>query len=212
MKFYTYWRSTAAYRVRIALKLKGLETAEHFIHLSRNGGEQFSDDYKNINPQALVPSLVLDDGRVLTQSMAILEYLEESYPDPPILPSDRYERAEVRAASQLITSDIHPINNLRVGQYLKSTFGHDQDDVIIWMRHWMNLGFSAFQEMIRGDTEFCFSSRPGMADICLVAQLYNGHRWGASLDRFPRLLDIENACLATDAFAQSVPENQPDSE
>ena len=212
MKFYTYWRSTAAYRVRIGLKLKGIQVTDYSIHLTRDGGDQFKTDYATINPTSLVPALELDDGRVLIQSLAILDYLEETFPSPALLPAEPFERAQVRAAAQIIACDIHPINNLRIGQYLKSDHGQTQDDVVRWMCHWMDLGLASFEKVILPDTKFCFGDAPGLADICLVAQLYNAHRWGAAVDKVPRLLQIEKNCLEVPAFAESVPEVQPDSE
>ncbi len=207
MKLYSYWRSTTSYRVRIALHLKGL--AFDTIPVDLVKGEQRADAYQGVNPGKGVPTLVLDDGTVLTQSLAILEYLDQAHPDPALLPADPVERAKVQAAAQVIALDVHPVNNLRVGQKLKA-MGHDQDDVVAWMNHWMREGFTAFQAMIRPDTKFCFGDTPGLADLCLVAQLYNAHRWGTNLTPFKRLTEIEQLCLALPAFDAARPENQPD--
>jgi len=212
MILYTYWRSSAAYRVRIALNLKGLSAEQRSVHLVRDDGEQHRAEYLALNPSGVVPTLVLDDGTALTQSMAILEYLDERHPDPGLLPADPLARARVRAASQQIASDIHPINNLRVGQYLRGTLGQDQGAVTAWMNHWMERGLSAFQALIDPATPFCFGERPGLADLCLVPQLYNARRWGADMGGLKRLSEIEAACLALPAFADARPEVQPDAE
>ena len=210
MKLYTYWRSSAAYRVRIGLGLKELAYEARTIDLVREGGEQLGTEFRAVNPNALVPALELDDGRVLTQSLAILEYLDELQPTPPLLPADRIERARVRAAAQLIACDVHPVNNLRVTTYLKTELGHDQDDVVRWMRHWMSLGLEALTATIAPSERFCFGDTPTLADLCLVPQLYNARRWGLELKGLGRLVAIEEACLAMQAFAQATPEAQPD--
>lgn len=207
MKLYSYWRSTTSYRVRIALGLKGL--AYETVSINLVAGEQSEAAYMSVNPGAGVPSLVLDDGTVLTQSMAILDWLEEAHPAPAILPADPVARARVRAAALGIATDVHPVNNLRVGAKLKG-MGHSQDDVTAWMNDWMERGFRAFQGLIEPDGPFCFGDAPGLADICLVPQLYNAHRWGCDLAPFGRLTDIEARCLALPAFAAALPENQPD--
>lgn len=207
MKLYSYWRSTTSYRVRIALHLKGIAFETLPVDLVK--GEQRSEAYQQINPGKGVPSLVLDDGTVLTQSLAILDYLDREYPNPALLPEDVLERARVQAASHVIALDVHPVNNLRIGQHLKS-IGHSQDDVVAWMVHWMNEGFTAFQSMIETDTKYSFGETPGLADICLVAQLYNAHRWGVDMAPFARLTAIETACLALPVFDAARPENQPD--
>jgi maleylacetoacetate isomerase len=209
---FTYWRSSAAYRVRIALNMKRIPFESAPIHLVRNGGEQLSPEYRKINPAAVVPALRIRDGLVLTQSLAILEYLEETHPDPMLLPGDALLRARVRAAAQLIASDIHPINNLRVAQYLKGKLGQSQEATTEWMRHWMQVGLSAYAELIDADAEFSFGDAPTLADICLVPQLYNARRWGATFERIGRLAEIERRCLSLDAFAAASPENQPDAE
>ena len=207
MKLYTYWRSTTAYRVRIALALKGIDYEPVAVDLV--AGKQHSPDYVELNPAHGVPTLVLDDGSVLTQSMAILEWLEESYPGPPMLPDHPSERARVRAAAAGIATDIHPVNNLRVVNQLKS-LGHSQADTVQWMNSWMTRGFTAFQSLIDPGTPYCFGDAPGLADICLVPQLYNAHRWGCDLAPFSRLTEIEQRCLVLPAFAVTIPENQPD--
>ncbi len=207
MKLYSYWRSTTSYRVRIALNLKGLQYESIPVNLVK--GEQSSSDYVSLNPGQGVPALVLDDGTVLTQSMAILDWLEETRPTPALLPQDPVERARVRAASLVIATDIHPVNNLRVVAKLKA-MGHSQDEAVAWMNDWMAKGFTAFGRMIGEDTPFCFGDTPGLADICLVPQLYNAHRWGLDLAPFKRLTEIESRCLALPAFDAARPENQPD--
>jgi len=212
VKLFTYWRSTAAYRVRIALQLKGLEVEHGPIHLVRGGGEQHTDAYRRINPAGSVPALVLDDGTAITQSLAIIAYLDETVPEPPLLPGSAVERALIRSAAELIACDIHPINNLRVGRYLREGLGHDQDAVIEWMRHWMRTGLTAFQQMIAPDTPFCFADRPTLADLCLVPQLYNARRWQMDLTVFERLVAIETRCLAMPAFVAARPEAQADAE
>ncbi|WP_420409778.1 maleylacetoacetate isomerase [Hoeflea sp.] len=207
MKLYTYWRSTTSYRVRIALNLKGL--AHQPIPVNLVAGEQKTVKFATINPGLGVPALELDDGTILTQSMAILDWLEETAPEPALLPLEPVERAEVRAAALVIATDIHPVNNLRVIGRLKA-MGHDQDACVDWMNDWMTMGFEAFAKMIRSDTPFCFGHSPGLADLCLVPQLYNAHRWGCDLSGFSRLTDIEQRCLALPAFDEARPENQPD--
>ena len=214
MKLYTFFRSSASYRVRIALNLKGLDYEQAPIHLRRGGGEQLKPSYKAINPQALVPALE-DEGQIFSQSLAIIEYLEERYPKPPLLPSDAAERAVVRSMALLIACEVHPIQNLRVLNHLKSDHKQSDDDTIRWARHWINLGFSALEQMIISVTDqgdFCFGKTPTMADICLVPQLANARRFGVDLSAYPKLLAIEAACISLPAFADAAPENQPDAE
>ncbi|OWU75112.1 maleylacetoacetate isomerase [Marinibacterium profundimaris] len=207
MTLYGYWRSTTSYRVRIALALKGIACKQLSVNLVT--GEQVAEGYARLNPAAGVPALVLDDGQVLTQSMAILEWLDETYPSPPLLPSDPLDRARVRAAALGIATDVHPVNNLRVVGRLRS-MGHGQGEAVAWMNDWMTRGFTAFSQLIRPDTPFCFGDRPGLADLCLIPQLYNAHRWGCDLAPFGRLTGIETRCLALEAFATARPEAQPD--
>jgi maleylacetoacetate isomerase len=207
MKLYSYWRSSTSYRVRIALNLKRI--AYETIPVDLVAGDQSAPGYAAVNPSQGVPTLVLDDGTVLTQSMAILEFLEESHPIPPILPREPVLRARVRAASLAVATDIHPLNNLRVIARLKA-MGHSQDEAVAWMVEWMARGFAAISRMIEPESPFCFGDTPTMADICLVPQLYNANRWGVDLSAFPRLVQIEERCLARPAFAAAHPDRQPD--
>lgn len=214
MKLYTFFRSSASYRVRIALNIKGLDYEQAPIHLRRGGGEQLKPAYKAINPQALVPALE-DEGQIFSQSLAIIEYLDERYPKPPLLPSDAAERAVVRSIALLIACEVHPIQNLRVLNHLKSDHKQSDDDTIRWARHWINLGFSALEQMINsvtGQEDFCFGKTPTMADICLVPQLGNARRFGVDLSAYPKLLAVESACMSLPAFANAAPEHQPDAE
>jgi maleylacetoacetate isomerase len=209
MKLYTYWRSSTSYRVRIALNLKGI--AYEAVSVDLVGGAQRHPDYAALNPGQGVPTLVLGDGTALTQSMAILDWLEETHPAPALLPPDPLSRAQVRAAALGIATDVHPVNNLRVVQRLKS-LGHSQAETVAWMNGWMQDGFAAFERLIRHDTPFCFGDTPGLAELCLVPQLYNAHRWGCDLAPFQRLREIEKRCLSLPAFDAARPENQPDAE
>ncbi|HZA55416.1 MAG TPA: maleylacetoacetate isomerase [Candidatus Udaeobacter sp.] len=214
MKLYTFFRSSASYRARIALNLKGLDYEQIPIHLRRGGGEQFSATYKAINPQALVPALE-DQGRTVTQSLAIIEYLEERYPNPPLLPADPADRAWVRSMALIIACEVHPIQNLRVLNYLKNEHKQSDDAVNNWARHWINLGLSALDQMVlRGaqPANFCAGDVPTVADICLVPQLANARRFGCDLSQFPTLLRIESHCAGLPAFANAAPEKQPDAE
>jgi maleylpyruvate isomerase len=214
MKLYTFFRSSASYRVRIALNLKGLTYEQIPIHLRRGGGEQFAVSYKAINPQALVPALD-DSGQILTQSLAIIEYLEERYPKPPLLPSDPAERARVRSMALIIACEIHPIQNLRVLVYLKNNLQQSDEDLNRWARHWIDLGLSALEQMTTSTPKrgkFCFGDTPTLADICLVPQLANARRFWGDLSAYPTLLQIEKACNALPAFANAAPEKQPDAE
>ncbi len=209
---YTYWRSSAAYRVRIGLELKGLAWEGRPVHLVRDGGEQHADAYAALNPQQLVPAL-LHEGHTFTQSLAILEYLDERYPQVPLLPADAVGRARVRSLAQLVACDIHPINNLRVMQYLERRLEAPADARTQWSLHWMADGFAAMEAMLAGSADtgvFCHGDRPGLADICLLPQLYNAHRFGLDLAPYPTLRRIEAACQALDAFERARPENQPD--
>ena len=214
MKLYTFFRSSASYRVRIALNLKGLTYEQIPIHLRRAGGEQFAVSYKAINPQGLVPTLD-DGGQILTQSLAIIEYLEERYPKPPLLPTDSADRARVRSMALIIACEIHPIQNLRVLVHLKNNLRQSEDDLNRWARHWIDLGLSALEQMTTSTPKrgkFCFGDTPTLADICLVPQLANARRFGCDLSAYPTLLQVETACNALPAFANAAPEKQPDAE
>lgn len=209
MILYSYWRSTTSYRVRIALNMKGLAYESREIDLV--AGAQRADDYAAINPSQGVPALVLDDGTVLTQSMAILDYLDRLMPEPALLPSDPVQRAQVMAAAHVIAMDIHPVNNLKVVGRLKGEHGASQDEGVAWMRHWMVEGFRAYLALLpKGDHTFSFGDTPMLCDICLAAQLYNAHRWGVDMSGFSRLLEIEKAAMMLEAFQRAKPEAQPD--
>ena len=208
MKFYGYYRSSAAYRCRIALNLKGVETEFVPVHLRRGGGEQRRPDYVALNPQALVPSAEVD-GRVLTQSLAIIEWLEETRPDPPLLPNDPFDRAEVRAFALAIAADVHPLNNLRVLIYLKNNLKHDQGEIDQWYCHWVALGFAACEQLVtRGGRRgpYCFGDMPSLADICLVPQMYNARRFGVKLDEYPVLVRADSEANRLEAFAAAHPD------
>jgi maleylacetoacetate isomerase len=212
MKLYTFFRSSASYRVRIALNLKGIAYDAAAIHLSRNGGEQFDAAFGLLNPQHLLPVMV-DRGELLTQSLAILEYLEEAYPETPLLPADVLARARVRALSQMIACDIHPLNNLRVLTYLSQEMQIDAAKKDAWYRHWVELGLTAFETALAlsGDTgRFCHGDTPGMADCCLVPQVFNAQRFECDMTGYPTLMRINDACMQLDAFQRASPARQFD--
>jgi maleylacetoacetate isomerase len=206
MRLYTYFRSSAAYRVRIALNLKGLPYESIPINLLK--GEQSAPGYASVNPQGRVPSLATD-GAVLLQSPAILEYLDETHPEPPLLPSDPVARARVRAACALIACDIHPLNNLAVLRYLKRQLGHEQAAIDAWYVHWIIEGFDALEKMI-GPGPFAFGPRPTLADVYLIPQVANARRFKIALDAYPKIAAADAACAALEAFAAAAPERQPD--
>jgi maleylacetoacetate isomerase len=211
---YSYWRSSAAFRVRIALNLKGLHYETRAIHLLREGGEQHSPAYAALNPQELVPTL-LDGERVLTQSMAILEYLDETRPQPSLLPADAAGRARVRALAQVVACDIHPIGNLRVLQWIDSQFHADDEQKSVWMRHWVSTGLHALETMLASSKDtgrYCHGDTPGLADACLVPQVYNARRWKVPLGDYPTILRIDATCATLDAFHNAMPEQQPDAQ
>ncbi len=207
MILYSYWRSTTAYRVRIALAMKGLEVEIRPIDLV--AGEQNSGAYATVNPGQGVPCLELADGQRLSQSLAILDWLDETHSVPALLPADPWQRAKARAAALVIATDIHPINNLRVVERVKA-LGASQEQAVDWMRYWMARGFEAFQAQIEPNGAYCFGDKPGLADICLVPQLYNARRWDMDLSPFDRLVEIEQRCLALPAFQAAHPDQQPD--
>jgi maleylacetoacetate isomerase len=210
LELHTYFRSSAAYRVRIALNLKGLAYESRFVNLLK--GEQRAPEYRRLNPEGRVPALVAD-GRVLTQSLAIIEYLDEAHPEPPLLPKGLLERAYVRMLAQIVACDIHPLNNLRVLRYLEDPLGHDETARLLWIRHWISDGFQAFEEQLAkhgASGRFCMGETPTLADIGLVPQVYNARRYGCDLAPFPRIRTIEENCRAVPAFQAAAPENQPD--
>ncbi|WP_312318605.1 maleylacetoacetate isomerase [Stenotrophomonas sp.] len=212
LELFSYWRSSAAYRVRIGLNLKDLAYAITPVHLVRDGGQQHSEGYAALNPQELVPTLRHGE-QVLHQSMAILEYLDEVFGGPSLLPDDAAGRARVRALSQLVACDIHPLNNLRVMQFFSDTWNVPQSEREDWTRHWIQLGFEAMERMLVESVEtgrFCHGDTPTLADCCLVPQLYNARRFNVDLGPYPTLVRIEAACLALPAFEAARPENQPD--
>lgn len=211
MKLYTYFRSSAAYRVRIALNLKGLPYEMVAIHLTKEGGQQHQPDFHAINPQDRVPALKLSSGEVLTQSLAIVEYLDEIEPEPPLLPADALARAKVRAVAQMVACDIHPLNNLIALQYLKRTLKHEQPDIDAWYHHWVIEGFKAIEAMIKPAPYAC-GAHVTLADICLIPQVFNARRLKVPLEAFPKIVAVETACLKLPAFDEARPENQPDAE
>lgn len=212
MKLFGFFRSSAAFRVRIALNLKGLAYEDAFIHLRR--GDQRQDEYLALNPQGLVPTLEIDEFRLI-QSMAIVEYLDETHPEPPFLPSDAAGRARARALADIVACDIHPINNLRVLRYLSRPLGHDQAAIETWYNHWIATGFAAFERLLAADGrtgDFCDGDRPGLADIALAPQVVNSERYQLDLSPYPTIVRIHTNCMKLDAFAQAHPDNQPDRE
>ncbi len=214
MKLYSYFRSSASFRVRIALALKGLDYEYAPVHLLKGGGEQFSAGFMAINPAGLVP--VLDDeGAVLTQSLAIIEYLDETRPQPPLLPGDPVARARVRALALAIACEIHPLNNTRVLGYLSNTLGVTEGQRSAWYRHWVETGLASVEAMLAHDPRTgtcCHGDAPTVADICLVPQVFNAQRFAARLDQVPTVMRIHEHCLTLPAFARSVPAAQPDAE
>lgn len=214
MLFHGYFRSSAAYRCRIAFNLKGVAPDFASVHLRRNGGEQKSAAYRALNPQALVPALETE-GQVLTQSLAIIEWLDETRPEPRLLPTDAKLRAAVRAFAQSIACDVHPLQNLRVLEYIKSELGQDQAAVDAWCRHWIGGGLAACEGLLAraGTTgDFAFGDAPGLADICLVPQMFSADRFGVDLAAMPRLRAVRAACEKLPAFAEAHPSRQPDTE
>lgn len=206
MKLYTYPKSTTSYRVRAALNLKGV--AYDSIHVDLLSGAQRGADYATLNPGTGVPTLVLDDGTVLTQSLAIIDYLDAAFPRHPLLSADAVIRAKMNAIAQSVACDIHPVNNLRVIAQLRTQFGADDGQAKAWMQHWMIQGFTASEAMVPQNSDFVYSNTPGLADLCITAQLYNAHRWGVDLTPFPKLARIERACLAIPAISAAHPDMQ----
>ncbi|MEI6204156.1 MAG: maleylacetoacetate isomerase [Enhydrobacter sp.] len=213
MKLIGYFRSSAAFRVRIALELKGLKVEHSFRHLRK--GEQRAPDYVAINPQKLVPALILDSGEILTQSMAILEYLEETHPEPPLLPKDPIGRARVRSLALIPTADIHPIQNLRVMAYLREKYEQSEEGTFEWSRHWIETGFDAYEASIATDRRtgaYSHGDQPTMADLCLVPQVFNAARFKVDMKRYPTIQRIFDTCMQHPAFAAAQPSRQPDAE
>ncbi|TCB77263.1 maleylacetoacetate isomerase [Acinetobacter sp. ANC 4173] len=210
MQLYSYFRSSASYRVRIALNLKNLPFDVIPIHLLKNGGEQHSINYKKINPGELVPTLI-DENVTLTQSMSILEYLEEKYSSFPLLPSDIQSRALIRSFCQTIVSDIHPLNNLRVLQYLKKTISISDEEINKWYEHWIITGFNVLEKQLsQSNKKYCFGNNVSLADCCLIPQVYNAQRFNIDLTQFPMIKAIYNHCIALPEFNTASPEVQID--
>ncbi len=211
---YGYFRSSAAFRVRIALNLKGITPEYRFVHLLRDGGQQHAPTYRAINPQEIIPTLV-HDNHVIGQSLAAIEYLDEIHPSPPILPHDARGRARVRQLAYVVACDVHPINNLRVSNFLRDKYGANLEAQRDWHQHWITLGFTALETLLSSSPEtgrFCHGDSPTLADICLIPQIANARRVALDLAAFPTLLRIETAALALPAFDAALPANQPDAE
>lgn len=207
MKLYGYWRSTSSYRLRIALALKDIEVEQAFVHLVR--GEQKSETYRALNPQGRVPTLVLDDGTALIQSPAIIEYLEEVFPDPPLLPADPVARAKARAVAAIIGCDVHPLHNVGPLSYLRGPFGRSEEDVGGWIATWIEQGLAAVETMI-GEAGYCFGPSPGLADVYLVPQLYAARRFAVPVDRYLKIMRVEKLATEHAAFLVAHPSNQGD--
>ncbi|WP_131777886.1 maleylacetoacetate isomerase [Legionella bozemanae] len=208
MKLYDYFRSTACYRVRIALNLKNIAYEKIDIHLVNHGGEQHSPEYRKINPQELVPSLEVN-GKVISQSLAIIEYLDETYPTPALLPQNPLDRATVRSLALIVACDMHPLNNLRVLNRLKEQFQVNEAQVTEWYHHWLKAGFDAFEaklQPIERSQSFCFGNALTLADLCLIPQVYNANRFHFPMDNYPLINEINNHCLTLDPFKKATPE------
>ena len=210
MKLYTYFRSSAAFRVRIALNLKGVQYQPVFVHLAK--GEHRTPEYAKVNPQALVPTLELDDGTRLSQSLAIIEYLEEKHPSPALLPKDALGRARVRSLSNLVASEIHPVNNLRVLQHLKRALGQSQEQIDTWYRYWIADGLAKLEAELQRKNRFCHGDAPTMADCCLVPQIFNAKRYQSDLAPYPNTMRVFDECMKLEAFDRAQPSKQPDAE
>jgi maleylacetoacetate isomerase len=213
VKLYTYFRSSAAFRVRIALNLKGLAYEPVFVHLAK--GQHREAGYAAVNPQALVPTLQLDDGRRLTQSMAIIEFLDERQPAPALVPKDPFERARVRSLSQLVACEIHPLNNLRALQFLRKQLGQNEEQVGAWYRHWIADGLGKLESVLAGTPgtgKFCHGDSPTMADCCLVPQVFNARRYEFDPKPYPNAMRVFDECMKLDAFDRAQPSKQPDAE
>ena len=210
MKLYTYFRSSAAFRVRIALNLKGISYEPVFVHLAK--GEHRKPEYAKVNPQALVPTLELDHGTRLNQSLAIIEFLEEKHPSPALLPKDALGRARVRSLSNLVASEIHPINNLRVLQHLKRALGQSQEQIDTWYRYWIADGLAKLEAELQSKNRFCHGDAPTMADCCLVPQIFNAKRYNSDLAPYPNTMRVFDECMKLEAFDRAQPSKQPDAE
>ncbi len=211
-KLYTFWRSSAAYRVRIVLNLKGLDYESVPVHFRKEGGQHRKPDFLALNPQGLLPVLQEGDWSI-AQSLAIAEYLDEVHPEPPLLPSDPRSRAEVRAMAQIVACEIHPLNNLRVLGYLRERLGQDDAGVNDWYAHWVTISFAALEARLsKFSGNFCFGDNVGLADVCLVPQVYNARRFKVDLGPYPNIERIDTACNELSVFADAAPEQQPDAD
>ena len=211
---YGYFRSSAAFRVRIALNLKGIVPEWKFVHLLKDGGQQHAPGYRAVNPQELIPTLI-HDGHTIGQSLAIIEYLDEVKPEPPVLPRDAAGRARVRQLADMVACDIHPVNNLRVLLHLRDDFGASEEKRAAWQRHWISLGFAAIETLLAGSRQtgrYGHGDTPTLADICLIPQLANARRVNLDLSPYPTILRIEQTALAHPAFAAALPAAQSDAE
>ena len=214
LKLYNYYRSSASFRVRIALKLKGLNYDYVPVHLTKGGGQQFAPEFKSLNADALIPVLD-DDGRVLTQSLAIIEYLDETHPEPPLLPSSPVDRAYVRGFALTIACEIHPLNNLRVLRYLVKELGASEDSKNAWYRHWVEQGLAALEARVvaeRRSGRHVLGDQVSLADVVLVPQVFNARRFDCRLDHVPTLMRVFDHCMELPAFADAQPARQPDAE
>ena len=214
LRLYSYFHSSAVFRVRIALNLKGLDYETVPVHLRRDGGQQHAADFVRRNPAHLIPVLE-DDSDIITQSIAILEYLEEQYPMPPLLPKKPIERSKVRALALDIACDIHPLNNLRVMNYLADPLGVDEPQRTAWMRHWMTVGLTAIEQKLQSTASasgYCYGESPTFADCCLIPQTFNALRIQCPVDSFPTIMRIYENCMKLPAFQKAAPGAQPDAE
>jgi maleylpyruvate isomerase len=211
VKLYTFFRSSAAYRVRIALNLKGLSYESVAVHLARDGGQHKTAEFRAINPQMRVPALALSNGDTLIQSLAIIEYLDEVFPDPPLLPVDAIERSRARAIAQIVACDIHPLNNSGTMAYLRNVMAQDDAAIAAWYAFWVTAAFQTIEAMI-DPSPFIFGAHPGLGEIFIVPQAYNARRFNVPLDPFPKIVALDAICRKLPAFEHALPENQPDAE